>query len=48
MLPVELWEPSSKSSSIPVDRKYKRGKQGIIISVKNCNDSLKNDPIKLS
>ena len=25
MLPVELWELSFKSSSIPVDRKYQKG-----------------------
>jgi hypothetical protein len=25
MLPVELWEPSFKSSSLPVDRKYQKG-----------------------
>jgi hypothetical protein len=24
MLPVELWEPSGKSSSLPVDRKYQK------------------------
>jgi hypothetical protein len=24
MLPVELWEPSCKSSSLPVDRKYQK------------------------
>jgi len=26
MLPVELWERNSKSSSLPVDRKYQKGK----------------------
>jgi hypothetical protein len=26
MLPVELWEPSCKSSSLPVDRKYQKGR----------------------
>jgi hypothetical protein len=26
MLPVELWEPNCKSSSLPVDRKYQKGK----------------------
>jgi len=25
ILPVELWEPSCKSSSLPVDRKYQKG-----------------------
>jgi hypothetical protein len=25
MLPVELWEPSCKASSLPVDRKYQKG-----------------------
>ena len=25
MLPVELWEPIGKSSSLPVDRKYQKG-----------------------
>jgi len=25
MLPVELWEPSCKSSSLPVDRKISKG-----------------------
>jgi hypothetical protein len=30
MLPVELWESSFKSSSLPVERKYQKGNQGII------------------
>jgi len=25
MLPVELWQPSCKSSSLPLDRKYQKG-----------------------
>ena len=25
MLPVELWEPSCKASSLPIDRKYQKG-----------------------
>ena len=24
-VPVELWEPTCKSSSLPVDRKYQKG-----------------------
>ena len=31
MLPVELWESCCKVSSLPIDRKYLRGNQGIII-----------------
>ena len=26
MLPVELWEPKCKNSSLPVHRKYQKGK----------------------
>jgi hypothetical protein len=31
MLPVELWEPNLKSSSLPVDKKYKSGNIGIML-----------------
>jgi len=29
MLPVEVWEPSCKSSLLPVERKYQKGNQGM-------------------
>jgi hypothetical protein len=29
MLPVDLWEPSCKSSSLPVDRKYQKGQSRV-------------------
>ena len=41
MLPAELWEPSYKSSSLPVDRKYQKGQ-----SRDNCIISLLNNIIK--
>ena len=41
MLPVERWETSCKSSSLPVDRKYQKGQ-----SRDNCIILLLNSKYK--
>jgi hypothetical protein len=33
MIPVDLWETSCKSISLPVDRKYKKGNQEITVEL---------------
>ena len=37
MLPVEFWEHSSKSSSLPVDRKYEKGQSMDNYLIQNVN-----------
>ena len=41
MLPAELWEHSCKSSSLPVDRKYQKGKSRDIYIISLFNSKYK-------
>jgi hypothetical protein len=41
MLPVELWEPSCKSSSLPVDRKYQKGQSRVNLIILLINSKYR-------